>query len=234
MTQTKYLLIASILGSSLISYSAFSGEYQKIFACSEALKNEMQTTNRYITKDVVLLAAKNGKPEGMNLYTPSNIYFCKLPNEFFKKGLVEKAVRMKIALPKRRALFISYQRSLRDPQNFEAINLVEQIDRSLSKSAMAQMKEAHCEPQNSSRNEKLIADFMRSRISQVHSNSADEATRSMASTSSVDALRLCQKSFLLRSTAEREIAKFMPKQKPQEGGMFDDTAEDQNRLPASQ
>jgi hypothetical protein len=217
----------------LLASPSFASEYQKVFACSETLKNENASTSHYITKDVVLLPAKVGKDEGVSFYTASNMYFCKLPAAFFKKSSVEKPFAMKMTLPKRKALFISYKRSLRETQNFEAVNLADDIDRTMSRAMMAKLTNVNCIVQNNPRNEKIFTDFIRARISLVY-GSHSEPSYGVASAGSVDSLRTCQRSFLLKSTADKEIAKFNPKKtEPVEGGMYEDSVESQTRVPAS-
>ena len=228
--KNKYLVSLAAL---LLSSASFASEYQKVFACSETLKSENTSTNHYIAKDAVLLPAKVGKDEGVSFYTASNMYFCKLPAAFFKKSLVEKPFAMKVALPKRKALFISYKRSLREIQNFEAVNLADDIDRSMSRSMMAKLTNVNCVIQNSPRNEKIFTDFIRARISTIYEAHSDQP-RGIASNGVVDSLRTCQRSFLLKSTADKEIAKFNPKKaEPVEGGMYEDSVESQTRVPAS-
>jgi hypothetical protein len=230
MMKNKILVSIALL---FLTSASFANEYQKVFACSETLKNENENTNHYIAKDVVLLPSKVGKDEGVNFYTASNMYFCKLPAAFFKKSLVEKPFAMKVALPNRKALFISYKRSLRETQNFEAVNLADDIDRTMSRAMMAKLTNVNCVVQNNPRNEKIFTDFIRSRISLVYESHAEQP-RGIASTGVVDSLRTCQRSFLLKSTADKEIAKFSPKKaEPVEGGMYEDSIESQARVPAS-
>lgn len=188
----------------LFSILADAGEYEKMFSCSLSLKNETQISTSAIAKNFVALPAKHKNVEGVNLFFQNGIYFCKLPGNFFVRNIDEKVYKMNLSVPKQKPIYMSYVKSTTEPSTIEAMNLEDSMQ-----AKVKNVKLTYCtrleEDQHS---EKVFAEFLRSAISQVHEKFAGETGITMMSRSSVESLKLCEKSFLLKTVADSELRKF--------------------------
>jgi len=208
--------------SAFVSVTSFAGEYEKVYSCLEALKGEQEISNKFIARDLFLLASKHTKTEGVNLFSKTDTYFCSLPQPLDKKNTEQKSYRLKIDIPKHKVLFISYQKSVSDAQSFAASHFNENR---LPRDEMLKLKTTRCgSQQKDPRSQKILVDFLRARIAQVHSNHSYD--------SPVESLKLCGKSFLLKTSVDHELAKFS--KKPEGGhGETSDQVDDNIRFPSS-
>lgn len=186
------------------SNMSLASEYERMFSCSLSLKNEAQVSTSAIARNFVALPAKHKNADGVNLFYQTKIYFCKLPSAFMVRNIDEKVFKMTLSIPKQKPIYISYVKSTTEPSTIEAMNLEDSMQ-----AKVKNLKLTYCTLlEDDHHSEKVFADFLRREISQVHEKFSGESGISMMSRSSVESLKLCGKSFLLKTIAESEIKKF--------------------------
>ncbi len=190
-----------------ISSFAFANEYQKMFSCSQALKGEAQISNKAIAKDFTVLPVKSKGVEGVDLFLRDKIYFCKLPKKFISKNIDERLYKMNLSVPKVKPIYVSYLKSTTEPPSLEVMDLEDNIEISQEQVRLSKTKFANCTETRDPHSEKILAEFLRKEISHIHDKSSDIEFK-LAPRNTVATLKLCEKSFLLKSVSDNEIKKF--------------------------
>ncbi len=190
-----------------VSAVATASEYQKMFSCSQALKNEAQISNKLVAKNFTVLPVKNKGVEGVNLFLQDKMYFCKLPKKFKVKNVDERVYKMTLNVPERKSIYISYVKSNFEPPHLEILEWDENMDFSSKKMKSKKTNLNSCIRANDPHGEKVLANFLRKEISQIHDKAGSFEFSSYAR-STMATLKLCERSFLLKSVSDNEIRKF--------------------------
>lgn len=190
-----------------ISTLVQANEYQKMFSCSQALSSEGQFSNKAITKNLAVLPGKNKGADGVDLFLHDQIYFCKLPAKHFSKNIQEKVYKLNLSVPRQKPIYVSYVRPTGEAPNLEIIDWNTNMDFSQDQSSWKKLQKTSCKLATDPHSEKVLADFLRREISHVHDKSSGPKF-SLYSKGSVASLRLCEKSFLLKTVSDNEIKKF--------------------------
>ena len=191
----------------LLSVQVYATEYQKMFRCSRALKTEGQSINKAIAKNYTVLPTKIMGAEGVSLFLQDKVYFCKLPKKFVSKNVDERLFKMNLDLPNLKPIYLSYLKSTTEAPSLEVMDWDENMDFKQSQRRPTKSKMTTCSESRDPHNEKVLAEFLRKEISHIHDN-ASGVDFSMSPRDRLSTLRVCEKSFLLRSISTNEIKKF--------------------------